>query len=147
MCVRHQVSLPYSITARPLSSPTRPESSILVDSHPFTTENYTCYGTGKKFTNRGQCTSLAPNIPQRLLTLDILPESLMRSYSKYLISIWMKMHQKKRCRGVEIPGARLSTMAKRCFWITASAESATCLSSQNTCRGYPGCLATLPSHS
>jgi hypothetical protein len=47
---------------------------------------------------------------------------------------------------VAVTGARVSTMAKYCFWITTSPESAACLYRQNTCEGHAGCLASLASY-
>jgi hypothetical protein len=52
--------------------------------------------------------------------------------------MWMKQD-----RGVAHAGARVPKMAKRCFWVTTSPESATLLQSQNTSEGDAGCLATL----
>jgi hypothetical protein len=43
-----------------------------------------------------------------------------------------------------IAGSCLSTMEKPCSWITTSPQSATFLYTQNTHKGYTGCLATFP---
>ena len=40
-------------------------------------------------------------------------------------------------------GACVPAMAKRCFWITATPEFATCLHHRNTREGHSGCLACL----
>ena len=46
-------------------------------------------------------------------------------------------------RGVANAGARVSKMARRRVWITASPESAAFLHGQEACEGDAGCLATL----
>jgi hypothetical protein len=68
----------------------------------------------------------------------------MTPYSQYSIIVSSKW-LKKKSRGVADTGARVSSMANRCFWITTTPQSATRLHRHNTREGQVGCLAGLAS--
>ena len=60
-----------------------------------------------------------------------------------IFDFYVDEERNKDNRGVAHAGARVSKMAKRCFWVTTSPEFATLLHSQNTSEGDAGHLASL----
>ena len=79
------------------------------------------------------------------MSIDVLPDEVLLAIFDFCVDEHPFANDEKKERGVAVTSARVSTMAKRRFWITTSPQSATCLHIRNTREGHAGCLAGLTS--